>query len=257
MGRHSLRTRGQDRSFGPPSYYFTSDTTLCPPELIHPIEDLRGQYNFTFIENPDLYERTTELMLKMQPSIRKIVMLADASYHNRHLASETRDYIEKNHPGLEYEWLISKDDNVSEMQSYLTNYNPEVGLLLCSWFYGRTGTLGYREILSGGVNLIPSVEQPVFTLRESYLENGAVGGYFADSRQIKQSIISAVHQMLDGIPMNEIPFLFKKDLNTQPIIDYSLLETNHLNPALCPSNTCSSTSPYLSWKSTNGSASSA
>ncbi len=233
--------------FGPPEYYFTGDSALYPSELLHPIEELRGQYNFTFIQHPDLEELTTEMMLQMQPTIRKIVMLADASYHNRHLAEETAKYIKEKHPDIEYEWLISKDENVSTMQSYLTDYNPEIGILLCSWFYGRRGTLGTREIITGGVNLIPAVEQPVFTVRESYLSGGAVGGYFPDLKQIQQNLLSATNKMLNGVPMRDVPFVFERDLRKRPIVNYPLLEENHLSKSLCPENTRFINKPRSFW----------
>ena len=233
--------------YGPPVYYFTGDSALYPSELLRPIEEIRGKYNFTFIQSPDLEELTTDMMLTMQPSIRKIVMLADASYHNRYLAAETGKYIAKNRPDIEYEWLISKDENVSTMQSYLTDYNPEIGILLCSWFYGRRGTLGNLEVLTGGVNLIPSVEQPVITLRESYLAEGAVGGYFPEIKQIKQSLLSATNKMLDGVPMNDIPFVFEHDLHKLPIVNYALLNENHLSEALCPENTRFINKPLSFW----------
>ncbi len=224
--------------FGPPAYYFTSDTALCPPELLRPIEDLRGTYNFTFIQYPDLYGPTTDMLMRMQPKTRKVVMLSDASYHNRHVALQTKKYIAENYPKVAYEWLISKNENDSAMQARLMKYNPEIGLILCSWFYGRTGVLGNQEILSGGVNLIPSVKQPVFTLRESYLQDdGAIGGVFPDYEQVSHAVISAVNKMLDGFPMRGIPFVYASDLHTQPKVDYMILEKNRIPASLCPENT--------------------
>ena len=221
--------------FGPPEYYFTSETDPNTP--LHPIEELRGQYNFTFILNPDLPEQTTDLMLQMQPSIRKIIILSDATYHNRHLALETEKYIEHKYPNIEHEWLVSKDENLSAMRSYLTKYDPKIGILLCSWFYGREGTLGNPEICMGGVNLIPSVEQPVFTSRPAYLDDGAVGGVFPDIAQINDSLISATNRMLRGESMRSIPFVHESALRVYPIVDYALLEKRHLSLERCPKNT--------------------
>ncbi|MCM1531377.1 MAG: response regulator [Bacteroides sp.] len=233
--------------FGSPDYYITGDTLRFPLEKLSPIEELRGRYNFTFIENPDLVGATIEMMLRMQPEIRKLVVLADASYHNRHMALDAKEYISRKYPGIEYEWLISKDENLPALQSLLTNYNPEIGLLLCSWFYGRRGTLGNREILAGGLGLIPAVEQPVFSLREYYLREGAVGGYFPSSTQTKECLLSAVLQMIDGTPVQQIPFVFGKDLDSSPIVDYSLLESNHLSERLCPEDTVFINRPLSFW----------
>lgn len=224
--------------FGPRPYYFTSETVLCTPDMIHSIDEIRGRYNFTFIQYPDLYKQTVDMMLRMQPAVRKIVMLADATYNNRHLAIRTGEYIRQKYPDIEYEWLVSKEENVPELQSLLTTSNDQIGLLLCSWFYGRTGTLGDKEIITGGINLIPSVQQPVFSLRKSYLyEGGILGGYFVDEEQVRESILSAVQQMLADVPMRAIPFVFEQNLSILPIVDYSLLEKKHISPSLCPEGT--------------------
>lgn len=235
--------------YGPSEYYFTSDNTLCSAADLHPIEELISQYpNLTFIQYPDLYAPTVDMMMQMQPTIKKIIMLADASYNNRHIANETQEYLSQKYPQIEYEWLISKEENVSRIHSLLTRPNPELGLLLCSWYYGRIGTLGYPEILSGDITLMSAVQQPVFTLRDSYLQDGAMGGYFPDFKQISNSVISAVRAMLNGSSQSNANHVFKNDLNAHPIVNYTQILNTFITQDLCPEGTVFINEPPSFWK---------
>lgn len=233
---------------GPIEYYFTSEVTLCSSDQLRSVKTILKKYNITFIQYPDLYERTVDMMVEMQPNLKKIIMLADASYNNRHIAIETQAYISDKYPDIQYEWLISKDENASRVQSYLTRHEPEIGLLLCSWFYGRMSTLGYPEILSGDVSLISAVKQPVFTLRESYLHDGAVGGHFPDFKQVSKAIVEAVNKIIDSVPAQQIPSLFTSDLNSFPIVNYQQMENTQLSQEICPADTVFINRPESFWK---------
>lgn len=234
--------------YGPSEYYFTSDNTLCSAADLHPIEDLISQYpNLTFIQYPDLYAPTVDMMMQMQPTIKKIIMLADASYNNRHIANETEEYLSQKYPQIEYEWLISKEKNVSRIHSLLTNPDPELGILLCSWYYGRIGTLGFPEILSGDISLMSAVKQPVFTLRESYIQDGAMGGYFPDFEQVSNSVVTAVRAMLNGDTKGATGHVFRNDLNAHPIVNYTQIQNTFLSKEHCPEGTLFINEPPSFW----------
>lgn len=234
--------------FGPDEYYLTREIPDSIDEQLRPIEDLLSQYpNITFIQYPDMFAPTIDMMMQMQPRLKKIIMLADASYNNRHIANKTAEYIAKKYPRIEYEWLVSKEENVSRIKAYLTRHNPELGLLLCSWFYGHMGTLGFPEILSGDIALISAVKQPVFTLRQSYLREGAVGGYFPNFDQVCQSVLSAVLQVIDNPADSKSEPIFKNDLNAGPIVDYVQLLNTNLSKELCPKGTVFMNEPPSFW----------
>ena len=234
--------------YGPRNYYITNDTAFISDQMLRPMADLQGRYNLTLVQFPDLDTATTEMMLRMQPQMRKLVILSDPSYQNRHMATNIQKYLACNHPEITSEWLISNNENVTRLQSYLTKFNPEVGLLLCSWFYSRTGTLGAQEVLSGGVSLMPVVNQPVFTLRESYLKDGALAGYFPDFEQIRNSVNNIIDSMLKGASMRTIPFITSKDLNASPIVDYTQLQQKQIPASLCPYNTKFINKPISFWQ---------
>lgn len=234
--------------YGPPEYYITGDIDACDPSLHRPLAELQGKYNFTYLHYPDLDTATVELMLRMQPTIRKIVVLADASYQNRHVALNIRNFLAERHPDIECEWVVGHRQNVNKLQSYLTNFDPNIGLLLCAWFYGREGTLGVREILSAGIGLIPSVLQPVFTVREPYLKDGAIAGYFPDYNQIHRTVANMIDTMLDGASMRSIPFVSGKDLHSFPIVDYAQLKPLNIPVSLCPPDTRFINKPPTFWQ---------
>ncbi len=234
--------------YGPPEYYITGDTDPCIQSMHLPLEDLQSKYNLTCLVYPDYDTATTEMMLRMQPTIRKLIILADASYQNRHVAMNIKQYMATQHPDIACEWLVSHRNNVIELQSYLTNYDPSIGILLCAWFYGREGTLGFKEVLSAGINLMPSVKQPIFTLREPYLNEGAIAGYFPDHDQLRQTILHMVDTMLEGASMRSIPFVLTKDLKSGPIVDYAQLQKLNIPVSLCPPGTKFINKPPTFWQ---------
>lgn len=62
---------------GPQEFYITGETSDVSDDMLKPLIDLQGKYNFTMIEVPDLYRETIDMMVRMLPGMRKVVFMAD------------------------------------------------------------------------------------------------------------------------------------------------------------------------------------
>lgn len=54
--------------------YLSGDQNFLNSETIH-LGDMRNRYNFTYIEVPDLYRETIDMMMTMQPGMKKLVFI--------------------------------------------------------------------------------------------------------------------------------------------------------------------------------------
>ena len=140
----------------PEGKYLSGDKTILNRETV-PLANLRERYNFTFIEVPECYKETIDMMNRMQPGMKKLVFASDDLSGNIELDKHIRDYIATAYPGLEYEWLVASQETRTEVQKYLTDADPSVGFLLSSWFYSRQSALGYPMLMAGDMRLHPRV----------------------------------------------------------------------------------------------------
>ncbi|MDE7374147.1 MAG: PAS domain-containing sensor histidine kinase, partial [Odoribacter sp.] len=220
--------------YGPTGYYFTGQTKLAENEL-RPMAELRGKHNFTLIEVPDFYRETVDMMVHMLPHMKKLVYMADETYHSVHIDNLLRAYIAEKYPELGYEWSVGNKENGEQMQNFLVNQDSTVGLLMSTWFYEQTDAYGNSQLMSGDVRLIPTAPQPVFALRSAYLHFGITGGYFPDEAQTLQSIEEALAQMLKGHSMRELPFAYAT--KSAPIVNYPQLISDKVSLENCPKDT--------------------
>lgn len=136
---------------------------------------MQDRYNFTFVEVPDYHKETIDMMVKMQPEMKKLVFASDDLATNILLDKRLRDYISEKYPALEYEWLIASSDTRKELQSYLTNTDLSIGFLLSSWYYSRMGAFGYPMLVTGDISLITTSPRPCFLSERQLYHNRRSG----------------------------------------------------------------------------------
>ena len=231
---------------GPQEFYITGETSDVSDDMLKPLIDLQGKYNFTMIEVPDLYRETIDMMVRMLPGMRKVVFMADEFYLNRYLNGLIRQYIKETYPDLGYEWLVGNEHNSDLMRQYLNDRDPSVGLLLSTWFYERINVHGFPMLISGDARMISAAKRPVFALRSAYLSNGIDGGYFPDPQQTQAAVMNAVNQMLDGVPMRTVPFAYATE--AFPIVNYPKLVRDEIPVDRCPESTVFRDKPKTFWQ---------
>lgn len=225
--------------------YLSGDQNFLNSETIH-LGDMRNRYNFTYIEVPDLYRETIDMMMTMQPGMKKLVFASDDLVTNMELNKNIKDYISAKYPDPEYEWVIASEDSRKEMQKYLGSTDMSVGILLSSWYYSRPSAFGYPMLVTGDFKLISSSPHPVFSLKEVYMGSGALGGYYADKNSILDNCRSVMRTMLANGDMRNVPFYYSD--NKLPKINYERLNTEFISEDSCPENTVFVNKPKTVWE---------
>lgn len=241
----------QNDKYGPLEYYYTYTTDSIPPDevvdgrLLRPLAELRDDYNFTLVLTPNKHKETVDMMMYMYPEMKRLVFMGDALYINRHLSHVLREYIEFKYPDVEFEWLIANSQGSEKMQAYLNNPDPDLGLLLSTWYYESRGIRGYPQMNSGDSYLIAGAHRPVFGLRDAYFRYGVTGGYFASPEEISANIRRGLEALVSDSDMREVPFM--RPERAYPIVDYRQMERDGIKADLCPPNTVFMDKPTTFW----------
>ena len=226
--------------------YLSGNKITASATKIH-LSDIREQYNFTYIEVPELYKETIDMMVRMQPDMKKLVFASDNLAGNMELNEKIKAYLTLEYPLLEYEWLVASENSRKNIQTYLISSDQSVGILLGSWYYSRPSAFGYPMLVTGDFKLIASSPRPIFSLKEKYLESGgATGGYFADQQEILQNSIRVFRRMVAGENMRNIPFTYPT--MKYPKVDYLQLKSYGLLLDNCPKDTVFINKPESFWK---------
>ena len=234
-------------TYAPREYYFTGRSINMADNKVAPLNDIREQYNFTFIETPDMYKETIDMMIRMLPQMKRIIFAADELYQNQRLDRLIHSYIASEYPNIEYERLVGKEENSKQLQEYLLTDDPTTSILFSTWFYERKYLFGSPTLISGDFQLVASSPQPVFALRGAYINKaGFIGGYFYDQAELEKSLTDIIGQMLQGKKLRDIPFVYSK--KSYPLVNYAQLKLDGLDADLCPSNTIFLNKPLTFWQ---------
>ena len=236
----------QNDKYGPLDYYFTAKSnvdSVMPPKM-KPLDNLRDEFNFSLVLTPNKHRETVDMMIKMFPDMKKIVFMADGIYVNRQVSRVLKEYINLKYPGVEYEWLFAGEEGV--MMPYLNNTDPNVGLLLSTWYYTAPGVWGHPLMSATDSFMINSAHRPVFGLRYAYMPYGIIGGYFACPDEVYANVHAAVADLIGGKNMRDVPFRIPS--KAYPYIDYHKLESLDLDEEICPHDTVFIDKPDSFWE---------
>lgn len=195
----------------------------------------RDQFNFSAIIVPDYYEETVDLMMKLIPDMQQLIFCSDSIYVNRHASYFINDYMNRYYPNVKFRWLKANSANADTLRHYFTNHDPNTGLLMSSWYYNREATNNGAFMSTGDIRIMSSSKTPIFSMREPYLNIGAVGGVYPNTEQIKSQIIKMLDKMLKGHNMRNVPFFISP--GNRAVINYNSLTKYNLDPKACPPNT--------------------
>ena len=236
----------QSDKYGPLDFYFTTDHTDDSSRMgdLYPLEDLRDDYNFTAVVSTNRYWETVDMMVSMFPDMYKFVFLADGLYINRHLSHQIKEYLSLKYPDIEYEWLLAGPEGM--MLPYLNNEDPNIGLLLSTWYYTAPGVTGHPQMSGADSFMVNGAKRPVFGLRYAYFDYGTIGGYYISPEKIMDDVRDAFHDLLSGKDMRDVPF--RMPTEAHPYINYTKLEKLGLSTGICPKGTVFIDKPKSVWE---------
>lgn len=238
----------QSEQYGMRDYYYTyiDENEEMNPDRLYPLESIHDDYNFSIVVTPNLYKETVDMMAYMFPDMNKLVFVADALYQNRQLNQQLREYLSKEYPNMDYEWLVANEENSRALQQYLNNTDHNIGMLLSTWFFERMTVHGHPQLIAGEARMISGAHRPVFGLRAAYLNYGITGGYFPSPDEMQKKIHAGLLDLISGKDMRKVPF--RKVADSYPIVNYNHLMRDGIPESSCQPGTVFMNRPKSAWE---------
>lgn len=236
----------RDLTVAEPEFYFSGNTDTIDDDDIRTLNSLKADYNFTTIYLPDNYKETIDLMNDLIPEMEEFVLFSDVDYYNRHLSRDIEVYLMEEYPGIKYKWIEASEQNDIHLQYFLSHKASKTGLMISNWFYEKRNALGYPSLVMGGLKLLFSSVNPIFTLRYAYINHGAIGGVFSDPELLNTDITQTVNDILDGVSPRDIPFYYNEEKQT--VLKYPLMKEYGLKTSHCPPDTIFLDKPLSFWQ---------
>ena len=238
----------QSEQYGMRDYYYTyiDENEEMNPDRLYPLESIHDDYNFSIVVTPNLYKETVDMMAYMFPDMNKLVFVADALYQNRQLNQQLREYLSKEYPDMDYEWLVANEENSRALQQYLNNTDHNIGMLLSTWFFERMTVHGHPQLIAGEARMISGAHRPVFGLRAAYLNYGITGGYFPSPDEMQKKIHAGLLDLISSKDMRKVPF--RKVADSYPIVNYNHLMRDGIPESSCQPGTVFMNRPKSAWE---------
>ena len=164
---------------------------------------LSGRTHFTgLVESVDV-RATLDLMLRLHPGSRRVVVVSDGS----RLGQGQRSLVAKlagDYPGLAFEYLNGEDLTTEEMLLRVGASSSDSVVLLSHWRRGKDGAYRPSKRLYPKISSTSPV--PVYGLEDTWLGLGIVGGKLNSGRlQGERAAEIALRIVRDGVRPADIP----------------------------------------------------
>lgn len=213
---------GVDDKVGTPEYYYCGVYGESTDDSLTPLDELRGKYNFTYIEAPIPFRETIELMRQMNPDMKGVVFAANDLWVHRYLDSKMSIYMQQAHPDLTYEWLVMDNDNNNKLVSALMNENTHCPLIVSSCLFYQSDLTGSPQLVFGNYEIVSNTINPIYCVNECYIRDGVLGGHFAPKKEYVDKTLSYMNMMMksDEADMSHVPFFIPSTESFKTIINY-------------------------------------
>ena len=173
---------------------------------------------------------TIELLRRLQPETRHLVLIGGTAEVDRHVMNRTKEALRSLAEPLEVEVWDSR--SLAEILDAVTSLPPQTAILFTRMFRDGKG----RAIISA--NAAQSVAKvsnaPVYIMSDPMFGTGAVGGSVVDVSLLGRRAGELAHQVLNGAEPKSLPL----EIITQgvPIFDWRALQRWGISEKLLPQN---------------------
>lgn len=194
--------------FGPDEAYLFKRP--IPEEERVSLSTLADEYNLTVLQTKMFPKDNINLLQRMIPSLKEVLLVGDGRYVNQQLDYDIRRLVAHEYPGLKYRFLSAEDMSLEQLLSLLEKIDPtQTGVLFSSWFQ-QSSLIGNPVLNANSFRVIANLSVPVFALKSAVMNNsGMVGGCFYDDvifeTHLQQTILSVLS---DSPPPGKFRFLF-------------------------------------------------
>ncbi len=221
----------EENYFGPDSAYIHK-RPISPGERV-PLSALTGKYNLTLVQAPMFPKENVNLLQRMLPGLKEVLLIGDGRYVNQQLNYDMEHLMALEYPALRYRFLSAADMSLEELMSRLDTIDmASTGVLFSSWF--RKSDIAGNPILNANsFRVIANLKVPVFALKNAVMDNsGMVGGCFPDSEVIKTHLQQTLLSVIRNTPARTIPFF--TPARAIPTFNYPALLLKGFSIDQCP-----------------------
>ena len=163
---------------------------------------LRGKKQFTgLVEVLDI-KVTIDLILKLHPGTRKIVVVVDSTPTGSGQLKDITAVAEK-YPNLTFEYLEGRNLSHAELFRKLQSLSADTVVLLAVWLRDKHHT--YLSSEEGGRLISQNASVPVYGIVDMYFGNGIVGGKLLSSKSHGRLAAQKALQIMKGEKASDLP----------------------------------------------------
>ena len=238
---------------GEQDYYCDIDYTLNGPgdpgaRRIF-VSSLRPRgFNMTLISAPPMIRHTIELILTVQPHLKRLYFVAGENYMSKERQWRVEEYIQQQHPDLDFRIISSTNTSTDRLLAILQRESgPDMAVYFSSWLIRE----GYLENVSTRHNTVSLIESlaPVYTMYWSDMDKhpNQVGYYSYSVDEYNETLKQYILDILDrGIRPSSLPFMY---LHTgSATLNYHAMKHFGLDTRLIPEDAIVVNRPVNIWK---------
>ena len=219
--------------FGPDTAYI--DKHPIPSEERIPLSTLASKYNLTVLQTKMFPQDNIELLQRMIPGLKDVILIGDGRYINQQLNYDMERIMAQKYPGLGYRFLSAADMSLEELMTYLETVGTDsTGVLFSSWFR-KSDIAGTTILNANSFRVISNLSVPIFAMKRAVIDNSnMIGGCFSDGETFKTHLQQTILSVLANTPPREIPFYIPA--KATPTFNYPSLLSKGFSVNQCPSD---------------------
>lgn len=191
--------------FGPDSAYI--EKLPIPEGDRIPLSTLKDQYNLTVLQTKMFPKDNIELLKRMIPGVKEVLLIGDGRYINQQLNYDMERLMAKEYPELKYRFLSAEDMSLEELITSLETIGADsTGVLFSSWF-SKSNITGHTVLDANSYRVIANLSVPVFAMKLAVMDNSSVvGGCVLDRIPVLAHLQQTLSSVFENTPARDIPF---------------------------------------------------
>jgi PAS domain S-box-containing protein len=184
---------------------------------------------------------TLELMFRLQPEIRRIVVIGGTSEVDTHVVSRVREAARSFTGRAEFDFWTNRP--MSEITQAVRSLPTQTVILFTRMY--RDGAGQAFNSAQAVKSIIESANAPMYVMADTLLGSGAVGGSVADVMALARRAGELAHGILSGVAPESLPFEIRTD--GVPMFDWPALKRWGISEARLPPDSLIRNRPRSVW----------
>ena len=184
---------------------------------------------------------TLESIFRLQPEIRRIVVIGGTAEVDTHVVSRVREAARSLSGRAEFDFWTNRP--MSEITQAVRSLPTQTVILFTRMY--RDGAGQAFSSAQAVKSIIESANAPMYVMADTLLGSGAVGGSVADVMALARRAGQLAHDILSGVAPESLPFEIRTD--GVPMFDWPALKRWGISEARLPPDSIIRNRPRSVW----------